>query len=181
MGSLLTCCSTCYCPRAVDDADGRRKILNDNDLFVKDDPESSIKITPKYIETDDGSLLFSKFYEPRNASCAKAMIFIALGFGDHSEWFMHDRAIEYAENGFVVFLIDWKGHGRSDGKFVQIEDFESDIVDQGLWAYKYAKDHYIKTHAVYKESIDANDNYFLFGASMGGAISIKIALKSSAN
>eukprot|EP01083_Nonionella_stella_P207135 752780_1 len=177
MGGCLTCCKTCNCPRNVDSAPGRRILLNE--LITKE--SASVKVTTEYIQKADGTLLFGKLFEPRNPSDAKAMICYCIGFGDHTEFRLHDIGIEYAEQGFIVFMCDWKGHGRSDGDFIHIQDFDIDIIDEGIFAFDYAINKYIKSHPIYTNTIHKPNNYFLSGSSMGGAIAIRVALKSKKN
>eukprot|EP00483_Globobulimina_turgida_P003598 UN03604 len=105
------------------------------------------------MEKPDGTLLFGKLFEPINPQDAKAMICYCIGFADHTEWYLHDVALKYAQMGFIVFMLDWQGHGRSDGDFIQIQDFDVDIVDQGIWAFDYAINKYIKSHQIYVETI----------------------------
>jgi len=137
----------------------------------------TVKITTEYVEKPSGELCFTKLFQPKDARSAKAMICFCVGFGDHTEWFMHDVGAKYAELGFVVFMHDHKGHGRSDGYFAAIDDFETDIVDEAIWVFQYAINKYIQEDEIYADSIGKHNNYFISGTSMGGAITIKIALK----
>ena len=105
------------------------------------------------------------------------MICFSPGFADHMEWGAHDLGCIYAEQGFVVFMVEHKGHGRTDGEYAVILDFETEIVDEVIWMFHRAIDRHIKPHSVYSQSIDRNNNYFLSGASMGGAVTILAALK----
>eukprot|EP01083_Nonionella_stella_P028313 77970_1 len=182
MGCSVICCTTCNTPRTEDHADGRRKILNDHINVIQKMEESydssSVRITQRYIEKPDGMLLFSKLFEPKDPRNAKAMICYSPGFTDHISWLTHGVGVKYAQLGFVVFMVDWKGHGRSDGQYIHIADFETDVVDEAIWAFNYAINKYIKTNDIYAEQIDKHNNYFLNGMSMGGAITINVALKS---
>eukprot|EP01083_Nonionella_stella_P007400 21392_1 len=182
MGSIAGCCRTCRCPSEKDTAVGRRKLLNQSEWskqMLLRSPSSTIKITTEYIEKPDGSLLFAKLFEPKDPSTAKAMMFYCLGFTDNTDFTCHEICADYAEMGFIVLVVDWKGHGRSDGILADIDDFDVDIVDEAIWAFAHATDKHIKTHNIYRKTIHAENNYFLNGASMGGAIAIKIALKSA--
>ena len=150
---------------------------------MKDYPNDSrknVKVTTEYVEKPSGEMAYTKLFEPLNPSDAKGMICYSTGFGDHLErldWFAHDIGCIYAEQGFVVFMAEHKGHGRTDGDYGVILDFETDIVDEMVWLFLRAIDCHIKPHPVYSEAIDRNNNYFLAGLSTGGAITILVALK----
>eukprot|EP01084_Bolivina_argentea_P022451 41726_1 len=183
MGCCFTCCTTCNCPKNVDTAIGRRKILDDSQSLIESHIYKSlaVKISTEYVNKPDGSVLYTKLFEPKDAKDAKAMICYCIGFSDHVSYITQDVGVKYAELGFIVFMCDWRGHGRSDGKFIHIKDFDTDIVDEGCWVFNYAINKYIKSNKIYREQIDKNNNYFLSGASMGGAITIKMALKAAEN
>ena len=134
-------------------------------------------MTTEYVEKPSGQLAHCKLFEPKNPSDAKGMICYAIGFADHMDCFNHDIGCIYADLGFIVFMVEYKGHGRSDGEYAVIDNFEKDIVDETIWMFLQAIDRHIKPHPVYSKSIDEKNNYFLSGASMGGAVSILIALK----
>ena len=122
-------------------------------------------------------MVFTRLFEPKDPSKAKAMILHSAGFGANVNWASHDLGVQYAQLGYVVFMFDHKGHGNSDGMHCQIDDFDKDIVDPAIWIFNYAINEYIKTNVIYQKSIDKPKNYFLSGASMGGANSIYIALR----
>ena len=158
MKSILTCCRTCNCPRDVDTAPGRRVLLAD--LVTEQSP--SVKISTEYIETPDGTLLFGKLYQPKNPSLAKGMICFCIGFTGYSDTSDYNkRGIQYCEQGFIVFMCDWKGHGKSDGDFIHIQDFEKDIIDVAIFAFDFAIEKYIKSDPDYIDTIDKPNNYFL--------------------
>lgn len=96
---------------------------------------------------------------------------------NHTDWFFHDVGYHYAQLGFIVYMPEYKGHGRSDGYYVVIDDFENDLVDECIWIFNRAINKYIRSNEIYKNSIDKDNNYFLSGVSMGGAVAISIGLK----
>ena len=180
--SLCHCRRTCACPKQKDTAIGRRHILSEKgiDTYLHDwscDARANVKVTTEYIEKPSGEIAHTKLFQPLNPADAKGMICYSIGFADHMEWFAHDIGCSYAEKGFVVFMCEHKGHGRTDGEFAVITDFDTEIVDEAIWLFFQAIDRYIKPHPVYSQNIDEHNNYFLSGASMGGAITIMIALK----
>ena len=186
MGSCGSCCRTCSCPQQKDTAIGRRQILNAKgiDRYLQDyhhEARQNVKVTTEYVEKPSGQIAHCKLFEPINPSDAKGMICFAMGFADHMDGFPHDIGCIYADLGFVVFMVEYKGHGRSDGDFAVILDFERDMVDETIWMFRRAIEHHIKPHPIYSKSIDQKNNYFLSGSSMGGAVSLLIALKLQKN
>lgn len=182
MGSCSTCCRTCACPQQKDTAIGRRQLLSEKgiDQYLQTFPHEArqkVKVTTEYVEKPSGEMAHCKLFEPINPSDAKGMICYCIGFSDHMDNFEHDIGCMYASAGFVVYMVEFKGHGRSDGDFVVILDFERDIVDETIWIFLRAMEHHIKPHPVYSQSIDQNKNYLLFGVSMGGAVAVWIENK----
>ena len=72
------------------------------------------------------------------------------------------RAQFYLQQGFEVFLIDYRGYGRSRGRFPN----ETRVYEDAHLAYNYL----VKTRMIKPESI------FLYGHSLGGAIAIDLAV-----
>jgi acylglycerol lipase len=74
------------------------------------------------------------------------------------------QACVLAEKGYAVHLIDHRGHGRSDGLYGYIPDFQSMIRDAN----------YVFSRA--KRQYPAGTKCFYYGESMGGAIALNISL-----
>jgi fermentation-respiration switch protein FrsA (DUF1100 family) len=72
------------------------------------------------------------------------------------------RAEFYHQQGFSVFLIDYRGYGKSQGQFPN----ETRVYQDAQLAYDYL----VKEKGIKPESI------FLYGHSLGGAIAINLAV-----
>lgn len=73
---------------------------------------------------------------------------------------------QFAEVGYAVVMIDFEGHGRSDGLHAYVETldhFEEDLND------------YLTNHVMALEDFRSK-KLFLYGESMGGAISFKLCI-----
>lgn len=98
----------------------------------------------------------------------KAVIALIHGFGDHSNGFMKELGFKFAANGFTVVLMDFEGHGNSDGLhglFTSLDDLADDLNE------------FLITKVM------SNDQFkslklFLYAESMGGAIAFKLCTKS---
>lgn len=74
-----------------------------------------------------------------------------------------NRANFFRELGFSVLLIDYRGYGRSQGKFPN----ELQVYQDAAVAWNYLHD----------ERQIPSDRIFIYGHSLGGAIAIDLALK----
>lgn len=72
------------------------------------------------------------------------------------------RAEFYHQQGFSVFLIDYRGYGNSQGQFPN----ENRVYEDAQLAYNYL----IQERGIKPESI------FLYGHSLGGAVAINLAI-----
>ncbi len=74
----------------------------------------------------DGMKLSGYLWEPEKTP--KALINLVHGFGEYSERY-DNWAMRFAEKGFVVHAIDYRGHGKSDGKRGYINSFDDFLKD----------------------------------------------------
>ncbi len=75
----------------------------------------------------DGMKLSGYIWEPKESP--KAVINLVHGYGEYSERYDY-WAMKFAGKGFVVHAIDYRGHGKSDGRrghINQFNDFLNDI------------------------------------------------------
>eukprot|EP01083_Nonionella_stella_P048759 130190_1 len=166
-------------PDPRDTAPGRRKQLNSQGYYANKSPFPSqdVSITSEYVEKPNGSLLFTKLFEPKDKASVKGMICFSDGVSCSIDFLGHRIGVEYAASGFVVCMFDYAGHGRSDGPWVIIEDFEETLVAEAVWIYTYIINKHIKSDPLYSRLIDIPSNYFLSGRSMGGAVAILAPLE----
>eukprot|EP01100_Stratorugosa_tubuloviscum_P000541 TRINITY_DN111_c0_g1_i1.p1 TRINITY_DN111_c0_g1~~TRINITY_DN111_c0_g1_i1.p1 ORF type:complete len:294 (+),score=120.63 TRINITY_DN111_c0_g1_i1:161-1042(+) len=103
---------------------------------------------------------------PYDEQNVRAIIFICHGYGDHCSTDKAILARKFAQNGFVVFSIDYEGHGQSSGLPAYIPDFNI-IVEDCLDYLRFAKQLFPTKKA------------FCYAESMGGAVCLLMQLTNS--
>ena len=101
----------------------------------------------------DSTKLFTQSWQIQEGQ-PRANLIILHGLKDHS-----GRYVEIAEDmvrrGFAVYAFDMRGHGRSDGKKVYVNDFDDLIADLKIFVQDLRRK-------------NSNLPVFMFGHSMGG-------------
>ncbi|KAJ1691242.1 hypothetical protein LUZ63_015397 [Rhynchospora breviuscula] len=97
----------------------------------------------------------------------KGVVFMTHGYGSDTSWLFQTTAIAYATWGYAVYCADLLGHGRSDGIPGYIGDFEA-VASASLSFFL----------SVRKDPVYADLPAFLFGESMGGAVTLLMCLQS---
>lgn len=92
----------------------------------------------------------------------KAVLFFIHGYGSTSLYFSEQIIKNLCAQNFVVFAMDGRGHGLSDGLHTFIPDFDQYVRDYLLVYGRYAQ--------VYPDK-----RKFLVSHSMGGAVSMKLS------
>jgi len=113
-----------------------------------------------FIESSDSTKLFLRSWE-----CAKpkAVIAIVHGIGEHG--FRYDNwAKMLVDNGFSVYTVDYRGHGRAEGKRGFVNSFDDLLNDV---------DAYLKHVSNKHQSVPL----VLYGHSLGGNIVINYTLQ----
>ncbi|KAJ3692377.1 hypothetical protein LUZ60_012727 [Juncus effusus] len=124
-----------------------------------------IKTKESYERNKRGLEIFSKSWLPE-ASRIKALVCFCHGYGDTCTFFFEGIARKIASEGFGVFAMDYPGFGLSEGLHGYIPSFD-DLVDDVIEHFSK-----IKENPEYKQI-----PCFLFGQSLGGAVSLKIVFK----
>ena len=89
---------------------------------------------------------------------AKAVLLIAHGFAEHSG--RYSNVVNYFVPGsYAVYALDHRGHGRSEGERVQVDDFSDYIKD-------------LNTFFNIVRQENPHEKIFLIGHSMGSVISL---------
>lgn len=115
----------------------------------------------RFYLSDDFSL---NFYEwPAATAKVKGVIFYGHGMVEHSGRYA-DWGKFLAENGFSVFAVDHRGHGRSDGQRLWMDRF-SDLVDDFSA--------FVQAGAARFPDLPV----FIAGMSMGGGIAIQATVR----
>jgi alpha-beta hydrolase superfamily lysophospholipase len=93
----------------------------------------------------------------------KAVLLIAHGFAEHSG--RYGNVVKYfVPKGYAVYALDHRGHGKSEGERVQVDDFHDYILD-------------LKTFFDIVRQKNTATKIFLIGHSMGSIISLAYTLE----
>ena len=165
----------------------RRKLLSNSqkDLLSLLESEldidfSTVKIFEEYVETPKKHILFTKrliskkYLSQDNSSKLKlkGMIFYCHGFTSHIS---HDelyKAYKFCQNGYIFFMNDHYGHGKSDGTWIGFDSGET-LIDDCDYLFEWAKLKYGNKYLINNNQ----HNYYLMGESMGGAIATLLAVR----
>ncbi|CAN1196359.1 Caffeoylshikimate esterase [Linum perenne] len=118
-----------------------------------------------YIRNSRGVELFTCRWLPLS-SPTKALVFLCHGYGMECSGFMREIGMRLAGAGYGVFGMDYEGHGRSSGSRCYIKKFENIVNDC---------DEFFRSVSAENEYRDKGR--FLYGESMGGAVSLLLHKK----
>ncbi|CAA0818581.1 alpha/beta-Hydrolases superfamily protein [Striga hermonthica] len=132
------------------------------------------KVVPAGIRTEewyeinsDGLEIFCKSWLPKPGVRIKGALCFCHGYGDTCTFFFEGIAKYIAASGYGVYAIDHPGFGLSEGLHGYVPSFDA-IVDNVIEQFTIMKG---------RPEIRGLPR-FLFGQSMGGAISLKALLKA---
>ncbi|MGL4608291.1 MAG: lysophospholipase [Trueperaceae bacterium] len=112
------------------------------------------------LRTSDGLQLYTQSWLPDSP---KAVVILSHGYAEHSSRYQH-LANHLVRNGFGVYALDHRGHGRSEGERANVKVFNEYIHDLNTFVNKVREKHpHLKR--------------FLLGHSMGGAIAAQLVLE----
>src|SRR6185503_13534711 len=92
----------------------------------------------------------------------RAAILVVHGLGEHSGRYASTAAV-LAGAGFAVHALDYRGHGRSDGRRVHVDDVDDYVAD-------------VQAGLTEARRRSPGVSVFLLGHSQGGLIALKLAL-----
>jgi len=122
---------------------------------------------PDYFQNQEGLWLYTRSWLPQEGAKIRGVLFFAHGFGDHCS-----RQVVIAETwnsaGYAVFCLDHQGHGLSEGERAYVQNFDNYVND-----YLQFINFTFSRYPQYE-----HQPRFLAGASMGGAISLVLALNN---
>ncbi|XP_024011914.1 caffeoylshikimate esterase isoform X2 [Eutrema salsugineum] len=145
--------------------DSLKDIQHNLDHILLKTPGDGIKTKESYEVNSRGVEIFSKSWLPE-ASKPRALVCFCHGYGDTCTFFFEGIARRLALSGYGVFAMDYPGFGLSEGLHGYIPSFDL-LVDDVI-------EHY----STIKENPEFSSlPSFLFGQSMGGAVSLKIHFK----
>eukprot|EP00897_Mesotaenium_endlicherianum_P005222 jgi/Mesen1/4728/ME000241S03764 len=114
------------------------------------------------IKNSRGLSLFTQAWLPASGN-PKALLFMCHGYGNDTSWLFQVIAVEFAAHGYAVFSFDYEGHGQSEGVRAGVRNFDH-LVDDAI---QYASE--VRSRAEL-----AGLPRFLYGESLGGAVSILV-------
>lgn len=109
----------------------------------------------------DGMKLSGYLWEPH--ATPKAVINLVHGYGEYSHRY-DDWASRFTDKGFIVHAIDYRGHGKSDGRRGHINSFDEFLKDVDVLINESKKRY-------------PNLPQFIYGHSLGGNIVTNYILK----
>jgi lysophospholipase len=105
--------------------------------------------------------IYFQYWMPEDTP--QAVILIAHGLGEHSGYY--SNIVKYfIPKGYAVWIMDQRGHGRSEGERVQFDDFHDYAVDVKIYFDMVRKN-------------NPGKKIFLLGHSGGSIISLDFALE----
>ncbi|KAI3712046.1 hypothetical protein L1987_70595 [Smallanthus sonchifolius] len=126
-----------------------------------------VRHSKSYFQTPNGKIFTQSWLPLAEDQPIKAAVFMTHGYGSDSSWCFQKICIAYAKWGYAVFAADLIGHGRSEGLHGYIGDMDKAAA----------------TSLSYFVSVRRSEQYcnlpaFLFGESMGGAITMLMYFQS---
>jgi alpha-beta hydrolase superfamily lysophospholipase len=154
-----------YAFRENDDGESRRRLWAD---FEKrpDLPEAmkckDVDLEEKYWTNNRGMCLLTSVMAPKNNQQVKGVICFCHGYMDNVSFLKRVEYQRFVKKGFAVVMIEYEGHGRSDGISTFIPCWNTLIED----VEQYFRE---VTNAKFP-----NKKKFLMGESMGGAVAFDV-------
>ena len=110
--------------------------------------------------SSDGIRLYTQVWLPDDP---KAVVIFSHGYAEHSGRY-HHFASHLVENGFGVYALDHRGHGRSEGERANVKVFNEYVNDLSRFVNGVREKH-------------PNLKRFLFGHSMGGLVAAQLVIE----
>jgi len=114
-----------------------------------------------WLGSADGTRLYWQTWEPESAP--RAAVILVHGAAEHSGRYAHVAERLVAE-GYAVYALDHRGHGRSNGRRAMIDRLDRLVDDLGLFVARVREEHEGRPP-------------FLVGHSLGGAVSLTYAIR----
>ncbi|KAL3936963.1 MAG: hypothetical protein SGARI_002337 [Bacillariaceae sp.] len=161
-----------YSYRINDDGATRRRLMQhfmEHDPIAvqrrKDFPSDQVELTTSWWRNPRGMLQHVNILVPKNQEEVKAVICYCHGYIDNPNFTkMPELGYLCQSGGVAIILVEYEGHGQSDGALGLVADFDL-LVHYAHLAFQ----HYLKDFPGKKA--------FLMGESMGGAVAFVMIQK----
>ena len=151
----------CNSFRVNDSGEARRRLWKE---FLKRDdlPEKlkcdDVSLDERFWINNRGMCLLTSTMVPKDNGPVHGVIFLCHGYMDNSSFLKRIEYQRFVEKGFAVVMIEYEGHGRSDGPNTLIPCWHTMITDVEQYFDEIAREKF------------PDKKKFLMGESMGGAI-----------
>lgn len=154
-----------YTFRVNDDGESRRKFhreLEQRQNAPKEwrFPPDDIVMKERFWVNERGMCLLTTTLEPVKSSEIKAVACFCHGYGDNISYLKRVEYRRYVRAGIAVVMIEYEGHGRSDGLIGMLPRFDGIIDDVSSFFEEITEKKY------------PGKKRFLVGESMGGAVAM---------
>lgn len=151
-----------YACRINDDGESRRKLWKA--FFERNDlPEElrckDVDLEERYWVNDRGMCLLTSIMLPKDGAPIHAVLCFCHGYMDSTSFMKRIEYQRFVQAGIAVAMIDFEGHGRSDGTNCLLPDWDALVGDADAYFSEIAK-----------SSRFAGKKVFLMGESMGGSV-----------
>ena len=104
---------------------------------------------------------------PKNNSPIRAIVCLCHGYMDNTSFLKRIQYQRFVKRGIAVIMIEYEGHGRSDGTNALIP----------CWTNLVKDSHSYFSHIISKSPKFSGKKIFLMGESMGGAVAFDIMMQ----
>ena len=157
----------------------QQRIIFDGSFRINDSGEARRRLWKKFLERDDlpeelkcndvvleerywtnnrGMSLLTSTMVPKGNTPVRGSIFFCHGYMDNSSFLKRIEYQRFVKKGFAVIMIEYEGHGRSDGPNTLIPCWNTMVEDVEQYFDEIAREKF------------PDKKRFLMGESMGGAI-----------
>lgn len=121
-----------YAFRENDGSEARRRLWTE--FLKRDDLPVELKCTEVDLEemywtNDRGMALLTSTMVPKNNAPIRAVVCFCHGYMDNSSFLKRIQYQRFVKKGIAVVMIEYEGHGRSDGPNALIPSFDTMVVD----------------------------------------------------
>ena len=159
-----------YSYRINDSGESRRRLWTEFSKQPHLPPElqcTDVEMEESYWINDRGMALLTSTMIPKNNSPIRAIVCLCHGYMDNTSFLKRIQYQRFVKRGIAVIMIEYEGHGRSDGTNALIP----------CWTNLVKDSHSYFSHIISKSPKFSGKKIFLMGESMGGAVAFDIMMQ----